>query len=270
MDDSTVTDLLTFDILAEKLNAHPWLELIHLLEETGSTNDLALEAGRSGASEGNIWVADRQTKGRGRHGRVWESKPMGLWMSILLKPEWLARFPQRLTLMASVATARAIEEMIGRACSIKWPNDLMVDGKKLVGILVETAKNNQGELFAALGIGINLHQREEDFGENLRGKATSLIQLASNAESVKRVTLLASLLRELKEIYQQDIQETVIEWKKRCQSFGGLVRVQDDARTVEGVLVDIDSEGAALIRLSSGCVQEIRSGEIVSIHPAVI
>ena len=261
-------DVLMMDELRLQLGQHPWLTHVQLLKEVGSTNDLALEAGRRGAVEGSVWAADRQTKGRGRYGRAWESAhPLGLWMTVLLRPDWLAQAPPRLTLVASVAAARAVEKTISRACSIKWPNDLVVDGRKLGGILIETALDLEGRLFAAVGIGVNVHQQENDFSDAVRGKAISLIQAAEKEDSVKRITLLMHLLQELERTCRQDVEEVILEWKARCQSLGGLVRVQEDARLIEGVLVDIDHDGAALIRLSSGYVERIASGEIIHVSP---
>ena len=157
------------------LDGCPLVREIVVFEETGSTNELVLQRGRQGADAGLIIFAERQNAGRGRFGRRWESAPhRGLWFSLLLRPALpLARWA-RLTTWAAVAVAAAVERVAGRRASIKWPNDVFLDGKKVAGILIESGTDGAGLPFAVVGIGVNVNHEPSDFPPELGDRATSL------------------------------------------------------------------------------------------------
>jgi BirA family transcriptional regulator, biotin operon repressor / biotin---[acetyl-CoA-carboxylase] ligase len=146
------------------------------LEEATSTNDVAKEMALQGAAEGLVVVAARQTKGRGRRGRVWESPPgAGLYFSALLRPGWPAAEAPWLGVLAGLAACQAARSLGAARATVKWPNDVMVDGRKLGGVLVEPRIAAGRVEFAVLGIGINVVQ--EDWPPGLRDTAVSLRQL---------------------------------------------------------------------------------------------
>lgn len=172
----------------------PWGVAVRVLGETASSNDAVLRLGEEGAPEGTLLFAEHQTAGRGRLGRLWDSAPgLGLWFSLLLRvPVSDATIPS-LSSFAAVALVRTLREIGTRGASIKEPNDVLLGGKKVAGILIETRTGASS--FAVAGIGLNVNHREEDFPPELRSRATSLA-LASGRE-LDRNRVASVLLREL-------------------------------------------------------------------------
>ena len=158
-----------------------------------STNDVARERAEAGADEGLAVIARAQTAGRGRRGRAWVSPPgSALYLSVILRPPWPADQAPWLGVLAGIATARAAESLLpkGAPVSIKWPNDVLVDGRKLAGVLVEPRSARGRIEFAVAGIGLNVAQQESDWPEELRLRAVSLRQLGAPAtveEAVRAV-----------------------------------------------------------------------------------
>ncbi len=174
---------------------------IVVFEETGSTNDVAARAGDDGQAEGLVIFAEKQRAGRGRLGRVWESPPrQGLWFSVLLRPSVPVERWTELTFCAALAVAETAELHTGRPARIKWPNDVLMNGRKIAGILLEShQRQNPG--FVVVGIGVNVLQAEEDFDPELRQRAGSLVMIADQPSHIERRTAAASLLRNLEEHY---------------------------------------------------------------------
>ena len=167
---------------------------IVVVAETGSTNDLAWKALEGGAPEGFVVFAEIQTKGRGQHGRRWESAPyLGLWFSVLLRPRLTVRESPRLTSLLAEAISVAITEETGCATRIKPPNDLYIADRKVAGLLVEGRTGKDGSYVAVAGIGINVNQRLDDFPEELRSTAGSLRM--GSAKMISRTRLAIAVLR---------------------------------------------------------------------------
>src|SRR5438270_4118823 len=187
--------LIAAEIRAELDGCRIGNEIV-VVEEAGSTNDLAWEAAGHGAAQGFVVFAERQTKGRGQYGRRWESAPyLGLWFSILLRPALTLAQSPKLTVQLAEAVAATIADETGCAATIKWPNDIYVSGRKVAGVLVEGRTASDGSYVAVAGIGINVNQTIEDFPEELREIAGSLATTTGNKFS--RTKLAAALLRNL-------------------------------------------------------------------------
>jgi len=187
------------------------------LEETASTNDVLKARAEKGAPEGFTVAAECQTRGRGRQGRPWLSLPgKGVYMSVLLRPAWPATDGVFLNICASVAVARALEHWRPKLVRLKWPNDVMLNGRKIAGILVEPRIRRAAIEFAVVGIGINVLQRAGDFEPLGAGRATSLC-MAGVAVDCDQV--LARVLRELDICYtmarQDDKSRILREWSSR-------------------------------------------------------
>lgn len=232
---------------------------------TGSTNDVAKEFAAGGALEGTLVIAESQSKGRGRLGRSWYSPPgTGLYFSIVLWPQMdLSLFPM-ITLLAGTAVAQAVEETTGLCPDIKWPNDLLLEGKKVAGILTELC----GELNSPrviLGIGINTHTRKEEFPPELREIATSLS--LSGARKVCRTKLLQSILGHLENWYDRfkrgESEAMLASWRKRCRMIGSWAKIESGEDIFSGRILDIDEDGSLLLQDEAGQVQKILSGEIL-------
>jgi BirA family transcriptional regulator, biotin operon repressor / biotin---[acetyl-CoA-carboxylase] ligase len=175
---------------------------IVVVEEAGSTNDLAWAALERGTPEGFVVFAERQTAGRGQYGRRWESAPyQGLWLSTLLRPALTLQESPQLTSLLAKVVAETITEQTGCAATIKAPNDIYIAGRKVAGILVEGRTENGGSYVAVAGIGINVNQTVEDFPEELRATATSLAM--ASGRKVDRSKLAIAFLLKLEAQFQK-------------------------------------------------------------------
>jgi BirA family transcriptional regulator, biotin operon repressor / biotin---[acetyl-CoA-carboxylase] ligase len=192
---------LTADDIRARLKTKLVGSEILVFEETASTNDVVEHLAKSGAREGLVVFAESQTRGRGRRGRTWISpRGKGLWFSVLLRPALPPTAASRITVAASVAVARAIRQSCGVDARIKWPNDVIVNGKKLAGILTELRAEADEILLAILGIGIDVNCQREDFPSGLADTATSLeLEMGSIQD---RIALSALVLTALDECYR--------------------------------------------------------------------
>ncbi len=236
--------------------------VIYHFEETYSTNDLAREAGEAGAPERSVFVADHQTRGRGRMGRNWlEESGSSLLFTILFRRRLSESF--LLTMLCSVAAAEAIDRMAGVRVEIKWPNDLMLQGRKLAGVLTETSWQLT-EPFAVVGIGINVNF--DPIGvDGIPDTATSLLR--GTGQRVHRQQLLYEILLRIDSFLGMDPQrveqEVQSRWAERLWHRRQKVAVVEGSQTLEGVFEGVAEDGALLLRLDDGSLQELRVGDLV-------
>lgn len=234
-----------------------------------STNQLAKQLYNEGMPDGSVVISEEQTGGKGRLSRGWFSpKEKGLWFSVLLKPPFLPQEAPKCTLLAAVAIARAIEKTTGIRCGIKWPNDILYDGRKLVGILTEMSAALEGIHYIVIGMGINVNLDKCDYPEELRDIAVSLKMIRGAA--IERSELLVEVIRELEGLYEAVCQNgfaAVLEaWRSYSVTLGQEVRVIGIEETFTGLAVDIDESGALLIERSDGEIEKVLAGD-VSIRP---
>ncbi len=238
--------------------------IVHL-DSVESTNGVAWKEAEQGARDGTVVVAEEQTRGRGRLERVWYSpRGLGIWMSVILRPQVSPEVAPGLTLCASLAVARSLRRSGMQEVSLKWPNDVTVGDKKLCGILTEM-KTTRGRVdFVVCGIGLNVNQSLEDFPSELREKATSVF-LSTGARADRRA-LLFLLLEQLDDIYELFLQKGLAafmgEWRSACPLFGRIVRVRTRDQVVEGVFYDIEADGALVLRLDSGVHRRFLAGDV--------
>ncbi|MGB9791813.1 MAG: biotin--[acetyl-CoA-carboxylase] ligase [Thermacetogeniaceae bacterium] len=239
-------------------------EIFHFMK-VGSTNQVAFDLAHRGYPEGTLVIAEEQTSGRGRWQRNWFSPPrVGIWMSLILRPDVApVRVPQ-VTLVIGAACARAIHSCLGFKPAIKWPNDLLYDGKKFCGILVEMEATAEQARFLVAGIGINVNQDESDFPPELRETATSLRMITG--DEVDRISLLCRTLEALEEDYRCFLSEGFAalrkKWLEYDATLGKAVRVRLGSRELIGTAEDLDEEGSLLLRLNDGRLQRVNSGEL--------
>jgi len=238
---------------------------IRVFKQTASTSDVVQKLAEDGVAEGVVVFAEAQTKGRGRLGRQWLSPPgKGLWLSVLLRPALPPQQATQLTVAAAVALARAIEVQTGLQPEIKWPNDLLLGGKKIAGILTEMNAELERIRSLILGLGLNANQTAADFPPALRAQVTSL-RLATGAP-VDRPALAAQLLRELDADYARlgrgQFRTVAEEWERRCTTLGQPVVIQCGGRRIAGRAEALDAEGALLLRTEHGRLERIVGGDV--------
>ncbi len=235
-----------------------------VFDQVASTNDLARDYLAKNFPEGLTVVADSQTRGRGRLGRAWHSAPgLGLYFSVLLRPRIDARHMPRLALMASVAVADAIGEFVRSAAKLKWPNDVLLNGKKTCGILSEYCQTGSAE-GVVVGIGVNVNHRLDQLPEEFRSVATSLF--IENGEPVNRGGLLRVILQRLDEEYRDFLAhggEILVEkWSKRTDMFGKQVTVTRGTASIRGTATGLDRAGNLAVLTEDGRQLSFESGEV--------
>ena len=236
-----------------------------LLAETASTNDVAREQGRKGTAAGFLVTASRQTAGRGRLGRKWESPPdRGLYVSILQRPDLPMNEAGKLAILSSVAMVDAVETISGRRPQIKWPNDLVLNGRKLAGLLIETERKAGRLDFAVIGMGINVRHQAEDFSPEVRSLATSLY-LATN-QLYRRADLLVALLQALEKRLSRPFAEAREAWTSSSLTLGQQVSLTTIRGVKHGQAMGLDESGALLLRGDSGEVEAVTSGDMQTVN----
>lgn len=259
-------DLLSADQIAAGLPLNSLIgQRIVCLEEVGSTNLEAFRLAEAGAVEGSVVFADRQTAGKGRLGRQWASPGgVNLYLSVILRPVLPPYEAPQLTFLSAVAVARAIEETTGLQPAIKWPNDLLVDGCKVAGLLNEMSAETDQVAFVVLGIGVNLNMSADQFPADLRAPATSLA--LATGQPVSRVAfavrLLAALEQEYKRFLRSGFGPVREEWARRCNAYGRQVAVTVGTQALQGPFAGIDHDGALLLRMPDGRLERILSGDV--------
>ncbi len=234
---------------------------VYHFKTVDSTNTVCKRLAMEGAPDGTAVIAARQTAGRGRMGRHFESpEGMGLYLSMLWRPVTSPEGLLPLTAMASACAAEAIRRVTGADVRIKWPNDLVLHGKKLVGILTESALNGSGGVdYVVIGIGVNLRQGPADFSPEVAKMATSL---AAEGYDVDNAALEAALTDGLRQAFRHlCAPETYVdEYRRLCLTLGRKVRIVQEDETVTAL--DIDGQYGLTVRRESGEVETLRCGEV--------
>ena len=238
---------------------------IHVFGELDSTNSEAYRMAREGGEEGEVVVADRQLRGRGRLGRRWLSPPgVNLYVSIILRPPILVRNATLITLMAAVATAKATKGTSGLQPRIKWPNDLLINNKKVAGLLNEMKGKADKVEFIVLGIGINVNMTMGMIPEQMKSTATSLRE--ELGYDISRVELLSALLQEVDREYQAFLtgkpRRIVRQWEEFSQMVGNLVEMRSFNEVIRGRVKGIDSNGSLLLSAPDGSERRVVAGDI--------
>ena len=243
-----------------------WLgKTVHYFRALDSTNSKAYELANQGAEEGEVVIAESQKKGKGRLGRNWFSPPFSnLYLSVILRPKIPPPQAPLITLMAAVATAEAIEKTYGLQPLIKWPNDILLNGRKMAGLLNEIKSETDRIHFVILGIGVNLNIDEKMFPKEIRSVATSMKR--EMGQGVSRKIFLASLLQELEKWYTVFLRqgEGVIlkSWRERAKIKGRQVKMTSFGETITGRAIDVDSDGALIIETKRGERKRVVAGDI--------
>ena len=236
---------------------------VFYFKEVESTQEVAKTLANAGLEEGTIIIAEKQTKGRGRVGREWFSPKGGLWLSIILKPNIPTPKIQRLTLLAGVAVAKTLRKLYKLDAKLKWPNDVLVEGKKVCGILVEASGDADKVNYVVVGIGINVNVRFIDKKE-LSSTATSILELLGREVSIVELTV--KLLEEFEKLYlefkQGEFSKIIGEWRKLSQTLGKKVKVESYGESFTGEALDVDEDGFLLVKVKESSIVRVVAGDI--------
>ena len=237
---------------------------LEYFDETDSTNTRARKLAEEGAPHGTLVIADSQSSGKGRRGRLWTSpRGVGIWMSMLLRPDIAPVHASMLTLVAALAVADGIRECTGAESLIKWPNDIVMSGKKVCGILTEMSADPDCINYVAVGIGINVNM--EEFPEEIRGVAASIF--TETGKKTKRSLLISAVMAAFERYYEvfmktTDMSGLLEDYNGKLANCGRTVRVLDPAGEYSGTAIGIDREGELLVEMEDTTVRRVLSGEV--------
>lgn len=262
----SVPDVLHADDLLSRLqNVKVVGRDLRVFQETTSTNDVIEKLARDSVKEGVVVFAESQTKGRGRLGRQWISPAgKGLWFSVLLRPELRPQAATQLTVAAATALARAIRLQTNLTPEIKWPNDILLRGKKVAGILTELSAELDRVKYLILGIGVDVNLNAGEFPADVRRLATSL--KIETGRAVNRADLAAAILEELDADYARicagQFETVADEWEQHCTTIGHNVTIHIGERAIQGRAESLDDDGALLVRTQHGRLERIIGGDV--------
>ncbi len=239
---------------------------IQVFQETTSTNDIIEKLARDGVREGAVVFAESQTRGRGRLGRRWMSPPgKGLWFSLLLRPAMRPQQTTQLTVAAATALARAIRLEADVKPDIKWPNDILINRRKVAGILTELSAELDQVKYIVLGIGVDVNLATGEFPSELRSVATSL-RAETGGQLISRPALAVTILRELDREYARlragEFAAIADDWESQCTTIGQNVIIRMGDRQIRGRAESLSPEGALLVRTEHGHLEPIIGGDV--------
>jgi BirA family biotin operon repressor/biotin-[acetyl-CoA-carboxylase] ligase len=261
-----ISDLLLADEIREGLNTQIFAQkdILHY-KETDSTNTVAKDLAVRGAPEGTLVVAEKQTRGKGRRGRTWFSPAgSGIYASLILRPVISPGEAPRITLMTAVAVAEALLALIPLAFKIKWPNDILVNGKKIAGILTEISTEMDSVDYIVVGLGLNVNTPKGNFTQDIREKATSI--LVETGKPFSRIKLLQACLQWY-ELYYERFQKgefapILDRWKELADIIGQLITVDMAGKMYSGKVMDVDNDGILILKDDEDKTHRIFSGDV--------
>jgi BirA family biotin operon repressor/biotin-[acetyl-CoA-carboxylase] ligase len=260
------SDLLLPNEIREGLRTRVFGKMdIHYFKEVDSTNMKAKELAEGGAGEGTVVIAESQTAGRGRRGREWfSSSGNGIYATLILRPAMPPIGAPRITLMTAVAVAEAILSLVQLDLKIKWPNDILIKGRKLAGILTEITTEMDAVNYIVVGLGLNVNTPSESFPKEIREKATSIF--IETGEQFSRTRLIRTCLEHFEKYYRMfkknEFSPIIHRWKQLSDIVGKNISVDVIGQKHVGKVVDIDDDGVLILKDGQGRIQRIFSGDV--------
>ncbi|MDK2811588.1 MAG: BirA family transcriptional regulator [Petroclostridium sp.] len=259
-------EILSSEEIQAELSTRFFGKQIVYFDTVTSTNTIAKEIAAEGCQDGTVVIADQQTAGKGRLGRNWDSPPhTGIWMSIVLRPDIIPAQAPFITILAALAVARSLEQVTQVSPGIKWPNDIVLDKRKVCGILTEMSAEIERVNYIVVGIGINVNTDIEDFPAGLQKTAASVKMITGQA--VDRKSLVVKILENFEEVYtgakDMNVRSSLMdEYRKYSLTLGSKVKAVYQTQEIEGTAVEITDNGELIIETEDGVRQTIFSGEV--------
>lgn len=256
---------INLNSLQENLHTKRFGRSIFFAHETSSTNEWAKELARFGAEEGTVTIAETQIAGRGRLNRAWFSPVGGLWFSVILRPKLHVAEAVRVVFVAGLAVAEVLREKYGLPVETKWPNDVLVNGRKICGILAEMSSRGKTVNFVAVGVGVNVNfDVAKVLPEPIREVSTSVQNALGRKVALEE--LFNVVLERLENVYESFVQcgfVSVLErWKLHAHFLGRRVQVKSGNEVLSGLALDVDGEGALILRLKDGATRRVVFGDV--------
>lgn len=239
---------------------------LYVYHEVSSTNTVAKFLSKTGDENGSVVISEKQTGGRGRSGKTWESPLGGVWLSIILTPDVEDSQIPLITLTTGVAVAKTLERIGIENPEIKWPNDIMINCKKVCGILTEAVTNSNKIETVIIGVGIDANLTIEDFPEELQSETTTLEnELGRKGDENLLIKLFLEEFEKISELFNHDDYEKILkEWRKRSYSIGKIVEVRKPFnKHYDAYVLGISKEGALVVEKNDGTLEKVISGECI-------
>lgn len=251
---------------SKKININ-FVKKLLVFDQLDSTNGAAKEFAQASAEEGTIVIARIQHHGRGRFDRIWQSPEGGVYLSLILRPKKSTEMISLLTFVAVLAVARTIA-LHGLHTTIKWPNDVQVNGKKIAGILLESEIKGHEVIYVVVGIGINLNIDKKDLSPDIQPRSTSLLHELEVPVDYHK--FLKKFFVQFERVYSlfvnHQFERIIDEWKIHTDTLGKTIQVQTSTETLQGIAYDIDPFGFLLLRKQNGEIKKILSGDCLYLN----
>ena len=262
------TEHITKEKICEKLETEDLAKEILCFRKVFSTNSIAKFLANHDAEEGTILISEIQTNARGRLGKKWEAPDGGVWMSMILRPQVPPARIGLITLATGVAIAKAIRSL-GVDAKIKWPNDVLIHGNKISGVLTEVNATFNEIDWVVVGIGIDSNLKLEDFSEDIRiGTTTLTEELPSKVDENELIAIFLNEFEKVYQVYKDGEIETILkDWRDLSDTIGKYVNItQTGGKITQGYVIGINNEGSLIIERQDGTLEKIISGELRTVE----
>ena len=262
------TEHITKEKICEKLETEDLAKEILCFRKVFSTNSIAKFLANHDAEEGTILISEIQTNARGRLGKKWEAPDGGVWMSMILRPQVPPARIGLITLATGVAIAKAIRSL-GVDAKIKWPNDVLIHGNKISGVLTEVNATFNEIDWVVVGIGIDSNLKLEDFSEDIRiGTTTLTEELPSKVDENELIAIFLNEFEKVQQLYKDGEIETILkDWRDLSDTIGKYVNItQTGGKITQGYVIGINNEGSLIIERQDGTLEKIISGELRTVE----
>ena len=262
------TEHITKDKICETLETEEIAKEILCFRKVFSTNSIAKFLANHDAKEGTVLISEIQTNARGRLGKKWEAPEGGVWMSLILRPQVPPARIGLITLATGVAIAKSIRSL-GVDARIKWPNDVLIHGKKISGVLTEVNATFNEIDWIVVGIGIDSNLKLEDFSEDIRiGTTTLTEELLSKVDANELIAVFLNEFEKVYQLYKDGEIETILkDWRDLADTIGKYVNItQTGGKITQGYVVGINNEGSLIIERQDGTLEKIVSGELRTVE----